>query len=224
MKTNVSNSILVLLMLTLTIGCKSDKKTETSEVEETKESSQMAVTYNVNLDESKINWEGSKPAGVHYGEVDLKEGTVMVTDGNIESGNFVIDMTTINVQDLEGQDKKDLENHLMGYANGKEDHFFNVTKYPEAKFEITNINNVDGNTILSGNLTLKETSKNISFPVETTFNDAENSMQLISDEIIIDRTEWGIKFMSKSFIENLGDNFVSDDMKITFEIKAEKAE
>jgi polyisoprenoid-binding protein YceI len=224
MKTNVTKSILVLLMLALTIGCKSDKKTETSEAEETKESSEMAVTYNVDTTQSKINWEGSKPAGTHYGEVNLKEGSVMVTNGSIEGGDFVIDMTSINVQDLEGQDKKDLENHLMGYANGKEDHFFNATKYPEAKFEITNINNVEGETILSGNLTLKDTTKNISFPVEATFNEAENSMQLISDEIIIDRTEWGIKFMSKSFIENLGDNFVSDDMKITFNIKAEQAE
>ena len=224
MKNKLSNSILVLLMLVMAYSCKDTKKSETSEVKETKEFSETAVAYNVNLDESTINWQGSKPAGIHYGEIDLKEGSIMVNNGVIEGGNFTIDMTSIKVKDLEGQDKKDLENHLMGYSNGKEDHFFNASEYPEAKFVITSINNVDRSLILSGNLTLKETSKNISFPVGMSFNEDEGVMEFISDEIVIDRTEWGIKFMSKSFIENLGDNFVSDAMKISFNLKANKAE
>jgi len=78
--------------------------------------------------------------------------------------------------------------------------------------------------MLSGNLTLKDTSKNITFPVDVSMNSADNSLMLTSDEIVLDRTEWGIKFMSKSFIENLGDNFVSDQMNISFGLKAFKAE
>lgn len=133
-------------------------------------------------------------------------------------------MTTIEVQDLEGQDKKDLENHLMGYSNGKEDHFFNATKYPEAKFEITGMEIVEDQAMLSGNLTVKETSKNITFPVQVSMNEADNSMVMTSGDITLDRTEWGIKFMSKSFIENLGDNFVDDQMKLSFDLKAFQAE
>ena len=112
----------------------------------------------------------------------------------------------------------------MGYANGKEDHFFNVTKYPEAKFEITGSEVVGEQTMLSGNLTLKDTTKNITFPVEFSVNEEDESLVLTSDEIILDRTEWGIKFMSKSFVENLGDNFISDQIKISFDLKANKAE
>jgi len=78
--------------------------------------------------------------------------------------------------------------------------------------------------MLSGNLTLKDTSKNITFPVDVSMNASDNSLMLSSEEIVLDRTEWGIKFMSKSFIENLGDNFVSDQMKISFDLKAFKAE
>jgi|GEM_PF-3548867 len=48
-------------------------------------------------------------------------------------------MTTINVLDLKGQEKENLENHLEGYANGKEDHFYNVNKYAEANFEIPSV-------------------------------------------------------------------------------------
>lgn len=223
MKKRVINSMLVLSLVASAISCKSDKKTETSDVKETKKVA-MATSYNVDVQESKINWVGSKPAGEHNGEVSLSEGTLKVSDKKVEGGNIVIDMTSIDVQDLEGDDKKKLEDHLMGYSNGKEDHFFNASKYPEAKFEITGLEEKDGKTMLSGNLTLKETSKNISFPVKVSMNESDNSVMLTSDEIVLDRTEWGIKFMSKSFVENLGDNFVSDQMKISFDLKAFKAE
>lgn len=224
MKKNVINSILVLSLVASAFGCKSDKKTETSDVKEAKDSSEMTATYNVDVEQSKINWIGSKPAGKHNGTVALSEGNLKADDNGLVGGNIVIDMTSIDVLDLEGQDKKDLENHLMGYSNGKEDHFFNATKYPEAKFEITGMETVENQTLLSGNLTLKETSKNITFPVSVSMNDNDNSVVLTSEEVVLDRTEWGIKFMSKSFIENLGDNFVSDEMKISFDLKAFKAE
>jgi polyisoprenoid-binding protein YceI len=223
MKRKVINSLLVLVLIATAASCKSDKKTETSDVKETTITSDLASTYNVNLEQSKINWTGSKPAGQHNGQVYLSESRLAVNAGELQGGDITIDMTTINVLDLEGQEKEDLENHLKGYANGKEDHFYNVNKYPEANFEITGVENKDGQTMLSGNLTLKETSKNITFPVQISLNEADDSLILTSEDIILDRTEWGIKFMSKSFVENLGDKFIDDQMKIAFDLKAYKA-
>jgi polyisoprenoid-binding protein YceI len=224
MKKTLINSLLVISLIATTASCKSDKKTETSDNKKTTETSNLASTYNVDVEQSKINWAGSKPAGQHNGQVSLSESTLAVKAGELQGGNISIDMTTIDVQDLEGQDKKDLENHLKGYANGKEDHFFNVNKYPEAKFEITGIKNEEGITMLSRNLTLKETSKNITFPVQVSLSKADDSLVLTSDKIVLDRTEWGIKFMSKSFVENLGDKFIDDQMKIAFDLKAFKDE
>lgn len=224
MKKNAINSMLVLSLIALALSCKSDKKTETSDEKKTAETSEMATTYKVDVDQSKIKWVGSKPAGEHNGTVSLSEGTLTANGDELVGGTIVIDMTSVDVLDLEGQDKKDLENHLMGYSNGKEDHFFNATKYPEANFEITGVNTVENQTMLSGNLTLKDTTKNITFPVQVSMNEADDSLVLLSDDIILDRTEWGIKFMSKSFIENLGDNFVSDEMKIAFDLTAFEAE
>ena len=223
MKKRVINSMLVLSLVATAVSCKNEKKTETSEVEETVEVA-SASSYNVDVEQSKINWVGSKPAGEHNGQVSISEGTLQVENEELKGGNIVIDMTSIEVQDLEGDDKKKLEDHLMGYSNGKEDHFFNANKYPEAQFEITGIEDKEGQMMLSGNLTLKDTSKNITFPVDVSMNASDNSLMLSSEEIVLDRTEWGIKFMSKSFIENLGDNFVSDQMKISFDLKAFKAE
>ena len=224
MKKKVINSMLILSLVATAFSCKSDKKTETSDVKQTSETSELAASYNVDVEQSKINWIGSKPAGQHDGIVSLSKGNLKVNDGQLVGGDVVIDMTTIEVQDLEGQDKKDLENHLMGYSNGKEDHFFNATKYPEAKFEITGMEMVEDQAMLSGNLTVKETSKNITFPVQVSMNEADNSMVMTSGDITLDRTEWGIKFMSKSFIENLGDNFVDDQMKLSFDLKSFQAE
>ena len=223
MKKRVLNSMLILSLVATAVSCKNDKKTETSEVKETVEAT-SATSYNVDVEQSKINWVGSKPAGEHNGKVSISKGTFQVEGDELKGGNIVIDMTSINVQDLEGDDKKKLEDHLTGYSNGKEDHFFNANKYPEAKFEITGVEEKDGETLMSGNLTLKETSKNITFPVNISMNEADNSLMLTSQNIVLDRTEWGIKFMSKSFIENLGDNFVSDQMNISFDLKAFKAE
>lgn len=224
MKKRAIKSMLVLALVATAFSCKSDKKTETSEAKDTTETTEMASTYNVDVEQSKINWIGSKPAGQHNGIVSLSEGKIMAYDDQLTGGNVVIDMTTVEVQDLEGQDKKDLENHLMGYSNGKEDHFFNVTEYPEAKFEITGVEMVGEQTMLSGNLTLKDTTKNITFPVQVSMNDADDSLILTSEEIVLDRTEWGIEFMSKSFVENLGDNFISDEIKLSFDLKAFEAE
>ncbi|NEV93901.1 YceI family protein [Psychroflexus sp. YR1-1] len=224
MKRRFMNSVLVLSLIATAFSCKSDKKTETSEAVEKAETSELATAYNLNVEQSKINWVGSKPTGQHNGIVSLSGGELLMTGDQLSGGAVTIDMTSIEVQDLEGQDKKDLENHLMGYSNGKEDHFFNATKYPEARFEITGVEVLEDQTLLSGNLTLKDTTKNISFPVMVSRNAGDDSLVLTSDEIVLDRTEWGIEFMSKSFVENLGDNFINDDIKIAFDLKGYKAE
>ncbi|WP_127846615.1 YceI family protein [Psychroflexus aestuariivivens] len=220
MKRRLLNSALILSIALGTIACKSDKKTETSEAEKASEKSEESLTYNLNTDESVVNWVGSKPTGKHNGIVKLQDGVINVKDGMIEGGSFVLDMETITVQDLEGDDKKDLENHLKGTVEGKKDDFFNVEKYPTASFEITDVSKKEGKMMMSGNLTLKGQTKNISFPVDMSMSNDKSEMKLMSDEIVLDRTEWGIKFMSKSFVDNLGDKFIDDNIKISFGLKA----
>lgn len=220
MKLRLLNSALILSIALGTVACKSDKKTETSEAENAKEKSEESVTYKLNTDESVVNWVGSKPAGQHNGIVKLQDGVINVKDGIIEGGNFVLDMESITVQDLEGEDKQDLENHLRGTVEGKEDHFFNVEKFPTAKFEITDVSESGDKMMMSGNLTIKDNTKNIKFPVNMSMSSDKKEMKMMSDEIVLDRTEWGIKFMSKSFVEGLGDKFIDDNINISFGLKA----
>jgi len=173
-----------------------------------------------NQDASEIS-EGEKPAGSHNGVISISEGTFTANDSLIESGSFVINMNSIEVQDLEGDDKANLENHLKGTVEGKESDFFNVKEFPKATFEITGVNEVEGNTMLRGNLTMKGETKNVEFPVNIDIDGDE--LELTSESFTIDRTQWGIKFMSKSVMDNLGDTFISDDITLTVKVKAKKA-
>lgn len=202
-----------------TVGCKNDTTSE--EAKEVATANAEAMEYAVDTTTSEIAWEGNKPTGTHTGTIQLKNGTFKANDSIIESGTFVISMTSINVTDLEGDDKANLENHLKGTVEGKEGDFFNVNQFPEATFEVTGVNTVNGQTMLQGNLTMKEATKNIEFPVM--INQSEEAIEITSEPFAIDRTEWNVNYGSKSVFDGLGDKFINDDIILTLNLKAKKA-
>ncbi len=220
MKKSVVTLFLAAAFLT---ACK--KTTEAGEAQDVKDASAEAVTYTVDTAQSTIEWSGSKPMGKHNGTLNLASGSFSVKDGVIEGGSFVLDMNSITVLDLKaGDGKEDLEGHLKGMAAKTEedaDHFFNVSKYPQGKFEITSVKpGQDGKTTVEGNLTLKETTKSVSFPATVTVTDSEVS--LTSDEFRIDRTQWKVNYGSKSIFKDLGDKYVDDEIGLKVTVKAKK--
>jgi polyisoprenoid-binding protein YceI len=69
--------------------------------------------YNINLDESSLIWTGREVStSSHYGTINFTSGQFEVADGLISQGEFFVDMTSINVQDLTGGSKERLEGHL----------------------------------------------------------------------------------------------------------------
>ncbi|MFL9836396.1 YceI family protein [Flavobacterium sp. ST-75] len=216
--------LMLCASLALTVSCKKDntENAETTEAVDAKEATAEAVKYNVNTEESVIDWTGSKPTGKHTGTIKISEGEFAVKNDSVESGKFTLDMNSITVTDLEtGNGKEDLEGHLKGL--GKEetaDHFFNVNKYPTGTFEITGITQEEGKTMVEGNLTLKETTKNIKFPATITVT--PDAVTLVSDSFKIDRTLWKVNYSSKSIFDNLGDKYVDDEIEIKVNVKATK--
>jgi len=204
------------------VGCKNEnKEVETTEAQEVANATMEAVDFKVDTTASVINWQGEKPTGTHTGTIKLTEGTFKANDSVIESGTFVIDMNSINVTDLEGDDKLNLEKHLKGTVEGKEGDFYNVTKYPTGRFEVTGVSEKDGKTMLQGNLTLKDVTKNVEFPVTIKIN--EDTMELTSEKFNIDRTKWNVNYGSKSVFDGLGDKFINDEIELMIEVKAKKA-
>jgi len=205
------------------ISCKDTKQNEidtTEAKEEQKEITTEALTYTINTEASTIYWTGAKPTGKHTGTIKLTEGIVTSKGGQLESGNFTIDMNTITVTDLEGDKKSSLEGHLKGTSKESEDHFFNVSKFPTASFVLTKSMNKEGKTLLEGNLTIKGIEKQITFPVKTHTKD--DTMTITSEAFTIDRTLWNINYASKSIFTDIGDKFINDTIELTLEITAKK--
>lgn len=199
------------------ISCKNNEKEIETELESAAEASETAFEYKVDTASSVIKWEGSKPTATHYGTIKLSSGVFMAQNGEIEAGNFVVDMNSINDEDLTGDDKANLEAHLKGTVEGKEGDFFNVKEYPNATFELTGIDN----GIVKGNLTIKDKTNAVEFPAKVVVEG--DKLMLTSEPFELDRTKWGVNFGSKSVFPNLGDKFISDMMKITLSIIANKA-
>lgn len=219
----LSLSVLFIAIIASTISCKGEQKnkTEGEAAQEVKEAPATAVLYKTDAASSTIEWVGSKPAGKHNGTIKLISGSFEVENELLKSGSFVIDMNSITVLDLEGEEKAGLEGHLKGQGEGKEDHFFNVAKHPKAVFEITGMSSRNNKTFLDGNLTIKETKKNISFPF--TIKTSGNDLSLETETFTINRTQWGVNYGSKSIFENLGDKFINDDIELKIVVKATKA-
>lgn len=225
MKKVFLNAMLVAFIGITSVSCKNEPKNETkaNDAETAVVATEEAQVFMIDTDNSKIEWKGAKPAGEHFGTVMLKEGKFSTKGEELESGNIVLNMNSITVNDLEGDDKASLEAHLKGTAEGKEDHFFNVAEHPEAQFEITNVMEKDGKTWLSGNLTMKGTTKNVEIPVTYSMKEDGKKFILTSETFTIDRTNWNVNYGSKSVFDDLKNKYVNDEIEITFMVEAKKA-
>lgn len=204
-------------VVAFTMSCKDAQ----NEVEATAAEAEAAATvesvmYKVDTAASNIAWVGSKPTEDHTGNISLSSGMVTVNGETLESGEFTIDMTSIEVTDLEGEKAGYLKAHLEGTVPDKATDFFNTPVYPTAKFVVTGL---DGNN-LSGNLTLKDVTKNVTFPVTVSYDG--DKMMLNSEQFTIDRTDWGIQYGSKTFTDIVADKAISDDIKLTVNLVAVK--
>lgn len=216
----LSNLFLVAMMAIAFTSCKNNPEPTSDATEVAAEA--VGIDYTVSPDAAKINWEGSKPTGTHNGSISISEGTLSVANGAVTAGNFTIDMKTITVLDLQGDEKGYLESHLTGTAKPEEaDHFFNVAKYPTAKFEIVSVTPTSGQTYNSdvkGNLTIRDITKEITIPANITV--AADNVVVTTEQFMINRTEWGVNYGSKSIFDNLGDKFINDEIKLQIMVEA----
>lgn len=162
----------------------------------------------VDASASSIKWLGNKVSGEHFGEVTLTSGTLIVDGGKLTGGNFSVDLNTIDVQDMEGEYKDKLDGHL------RSDDFFDVANHPEATFVITSVVDGanDGEVVISGNLTMRGESKNITFDANVT-EVSETSVRANAD-FNIARKDWGVSYAGQA------DDLISDEFNLKIELVA----
>lgn len=198
--------------------------TEAGAADSTLNATEGSVTYNVSK-ESTIGWKGTKAVGMgeHFGTIGISEGTLSVENGNLTSGSFTIDMKSIAVSDSMPDEYKQ---KLIGHFSS--DDFFNIEQFPTAKFELTGAEaKADGEYthVVSGNLTLRDSTKNISFPATVSVSETEVSAK---GSVVINRLDWGINYdkekmsLSEKLQASAKNGVVSKDIQITLDIKAAK--
>ena len=217
MKTSFFKGLALAAVIVLSSCNDKAKEAETKAAEDAAVAKATAVTFNADNQKSTIEWKGFKPTGSHNGTIAISQGKVSVTDGAITSGKFVIDMASIAVTDIPVEEEGNAK--LKGHLTSAD--FFDVETYPNATFEVTGIETVEGKTMLSGNLTMKDATNNISIPVTTSTEG--DTMILTSEAFTIDRSKWNVKYGSKSFFDNLGDSFINDDIELKVNLVATKA-
>ena len=205
--------IILLIAITATVfaSCNGEKKEKTAIKEAVKVTVNAENLNNVDVAASVLNWEGSKPTGAHNGTVALKSGGLLVEAGTLTQGVFVVDMNSITNTDMAGSNgAAKLEGHL------KASDFFDVAVYPTAKFVITSVVDTDGKLAVTGNLTIKNTTKSITIPA--TIATAEGITTFKSETFTIDRTDFGVVYASKKLDAALKDKFINDLMEMSFNV------
>ncbi|OEY72686.1 YceI family protein [Salegentibacter salarius] len=161
----------------------------------------------INTQASNIAWKGKKVLGSHSGTIDLKDGKFKFENDEIVGGEFVMDMTTITVTDLKGDDKAGLEGHLNS------DDFFGVDNHPTSTLVITSVAKKDDGTYgVVGDLTIKENTHPVTFDLDYNNNTA-------TTKLTIDRSKYNVKYNSGSFFSGLGDQTIYDNFDLNIELK-----
>ncbi|MFZ6052942.1 YceI family protein [Halocola ammonii] len=194
------------------------EETTSNEEMESNDSEKAAVDgeYKLMASESVVNWKGEKVTGEHTGTVQMESGMVTIKNGEIASGEIVMDMSTISNEDL--KDDPDSQAKLEGHL--KSDDFFSVDKHKTASFKIEGSEKVDGVTMVNGILTIKGMSEPAVLKLEKSM--MEDGKMTASGTMTVDRTKYDIKFRSGKFFEDLGDKLIYDDFMLDFKVIAQK--
>lgn len=166
------------------------------------------ATYIINPDQSIIVWTGREvTTSKHFGNIYFASGQFEVKSGLISSGEFVVDMTTIDNQDLPEERRPRLEAHL------KSDDFFSVESHPTALLSILSSESMsEGKWLVSGELTIKT----FTHPVEFEMLNSNDGWKA---NLVFDRSKYEVKFRSGTFFENLGDKLIYDDIELAINLK-----
>jgi polyisoprenoid-binding protein YceI len=218
MNNNISTAYLILIIAPLFFGCGGPVKKENKNTPPASSVSPVQVAgekYIMDTKETVLTWEGSMVFGFgekNIGYVYISKGELMIEKDSLVSGTAEIDMNTIEYKDK--AEKNSPIKHL------KSPDFFDVEKFPISTFTITKVEsvNVRSKTIkISGNLTIKGITNPITIPAEI---EVKDGIVKASGKVIIDRTQWGIRYKSGKFYDNLADNAVSDEIEIYMKIVA----
>jgi len=196
-------------------------KTEAKEAKEVAVSNSESKTiFNKLNQKSQLDWRGSHLGGSQprFGEINLKDAEFSVENNRLVNALVVVDMNSLTVENYTEGDEQIaiLEGHLKG------DDFFDVTQYPTAKFELTNVESATGDfsSLVTGNLTILEVTKSIAFKANVSIS--ESSVSFKSEDFTVNRADWNLTYNSEGTAGVPVDYLISNDIGFTVDITLDK--
>ena len=179
------------------------------------------TTIAIDSTASTVRFVGNGVGKNHPGVFKVKEGAVTVANNTVTGGQFTIDINSMQLEEKGEMFETKLRPHLLNAD------FFDAEKYPAAKFEITKLEPytatgadtsvvVGANYLVSGNLTLKDATKNITFPAKVVVTGNEVTAAANFD---IDRTWWNMSYGND---KSLGDKFISPTVNVQLNLQAKQ--
>lgn len=166
----------------------------------------------VSSKDSVITWRAEKEIGAkHFGTIKVAPNQTIKFEGGLpQSGEILIDMDSVFVQDLEKDSK--MHKKLMAHLRSKD--FFKVSKYKYSKLKILSSKKISENKIeVSTKLTIKKETR----PLKLTLDlDKKDKDWKAKSKFSIDRKDWNLTYGAGWFSSKL-DRIIKDT--ILFEIK-----
>jgi len=170
----------------------------------------------IDIENSHITWTGRKVAGEHTGTLQLSNGWVIIQNNLIINGKLIFDMKSITNLDVKSPKwRQKLEDHL------KNEDFFDIASFPVSSLIVKGSSkhiqeDSEHSHIILSELTIKDVTKDISFPLSIQKNEDVYTAKGIID---IDRTEYGIQYKSGKIFPSLGDKIIEDIFTVQFELR-----
>jgi polyisoprenoid-binding protein YceI len=173
----------------------------------------------VNTTESKVNWLAKKVTGQHEGYVKIKAGEITVEQNKLVGGTVIVDMTTLDATDLQGEYHDKLVGHLKSNDFFGTETFNSAILVIKSATPIANAKVGENNYTIVADLTIKGITKEVTFPAVVII---DKSKVTANAEVKINRTLYDIKYGSASFFEGIGDKAIDDTFKLNVSIVAQK--
>ncbi len=165
------------------------------------ETSVLALTP----ENSQLNFVGAKVTDTHEGSFEKLSGELRLVAGDPTKSSVTV---TIDVASLTIEPEK-LESHL------RSPDFFDVEKFPEAKFASTSIaKEADGSYKITGNLNLHGVTKSISFPGKI---EVQEDTVVVKAKFGINRKDFGIVY------PGMPDDLIKDEVLIDLNLNPKKS-
>ena len=168
------------------------------------------TTKTIDLTESLIHWAGENlfKLGGHYGTLRFRSGELQFEGDSLVGGQFYADMHSMTNTD--GEFIASLVDHL------KSEDFFHVDKFPVSLFSITGVRYLSDSLVsVTGELTIKEVTRPLA--IEARLEESGSTLSFDTD-FFIDRSRWNVRYGSKSFFSDLGDDVISDAIRLRVKV------